>query len=161
MTQKFPLTNWSEKKAFTIKLGAVKKYHIAVFADPNCPWCKGFFEENMDKLNDLEVFVYLAPVLGEDSEKLAAEILSEKDPAAAWTDWVMNENRPKVKATEEAKNIVEDNMELLEKLGIETVPAIYLADGEGPYGFMTAMELISKIEQEGEKEDEGKEPKEL
>lgn len=55
----------------------------------------------------------------------------------------------------------EDNMELLEKLGIETVPAIYLADGEGPYGFMTAMELISKIEQEGEKEDEGKEPKEL
>ena len=100
-------------------------------------------------------------VLGEDSEKLSAEILSEKDPAAAWADWVMNENRPKVKATEEAKNIVEDNMELLEKLGIETVPAIYLADGEGPYGFMTAMELISKIEQEGEKEDEGKEPKEL
>ena len=49
----------------------------------------------------------------------------------------------------------------MEKLGIETVPAIYLADGEGPYGFMTAMELISKIEQEGEKEDEGKEPKEL
>jgi len=109
----------------------------------------------------LEIFVYLAPVLGEDSEKLSAEILSEKDPAAAWADWVMNENRPKVKATEEAKNIVEDNMELLEKLGIETVPAIYLADGEGPYGFMTAMELISKIEQEGEKEDEGKEPKEL
>ena len=134
MTKKFPLTNWSEKKAFTIKLGAVKKYHIAVFADPNCPWCKRFFEENTDKLNDLEIFVYLAPVLGEDSEKLSAEILSE---------------------------IVEDNMELLEKLGIETVPAIYLADGEGPYGFMTAMELISKIEQEGEKEDEGKEPKEL
>lgn len=45
MTKKFPLTNWSEKKAFTIKLGAVKKYHIAVFADPNCPWCKRFFEE--------------------------------------------------------------------------------------------------------------------
>ena len=73
MTKKFPLTNWSEKKAFTIKLGAVKKYHIAVFADPNCPWCKRFFEENTDKLNDLEIFVYLAPVLGEDSEKLAAE----------------------------------------------------------------------------------------
>ena len=72
----------------------------------------------------------MAPVLGEDSEKLAAEILSEKDPAAAWTDWVMNENRPKVKVTEEAKNTVEDNMELLEKLGIETVPAIYLADGK-------------------------------
>ena len=35
MTKKFPLTNWSEKKAFTIKLGAVKKYHIAVFADPS------------------------------------------------------------------------------------------------------------------------------
>ena len=86
MTKKFPLTNWSEKKAFTIKLGAVKKYHIAVFADPNCPWCKRFFEENTDKLNDLEIFVYLAPVLGEDSEKLSAEILSEKDPAAAWAD---------------------------------------------------------------------------
>ena len=108
MTKKFPLTNWSEKKAFMIKLGAVKKYHIAVFADPNCPWCKRFFEENTDKLNDLEIFVYLAPVLGEDSEKLAAEILSEKDPAAAWTDWVMNENRPKVKVTEEAKNTVEE-----------------------------------------------------
>ena len=57
MTKKFPLTNWSEKKAFTIKLGAVKKYHIAVFADPNCPWCKRFFEENMDKLNDLSTWL--------------------------------------------------------------------------------------------------------
>ena len=57
MTKKFPLTNWSEKKAFTIKLGAVKKYHIAVFADPNCPWCKRFFEENTDKLNDLSTWL--------------------------------------------------------------------------------------------------------
>ena len=67
----------------------------------------------------MEIFVYLAPVLGEDSEKLSAEILSEKDPAAAWADWVMNENRPKVKATEEAKNIVEDNMELLENWALK------------------------------------------
>ena len=43
MTKKFPLTNWSEKTAFTNKLGAVQKYHIAVFADLNCPWCKRFF----------------------------------------------------------------------------------------------------------------------
>ena len=28
MTKKFPLTNWSEKKAFTIKLGAVKKLSL-------------------------------------------------------------------------------------------------------------------------------------
>lgn len=161
MAKKFPIEEWSDKKTFTVQLGRFKKYHIAIFVDPKCPWCKRFFEENTDKLNDLEMFVYLNPVLGEESEKLSAEILSAKDPSEAWMNWVMNEVRPNGPVTAEAKDIVESNIELAEKLGIETVPAIYLADGEGPFGFMTAMELISKIEQEGGKEEETHRPLEV
>lgn len=42
--------------------------------------------------------------------------------------------------------VLEDNSRLAEKLKIETVPAIFLEDGAGPFGFMTAMELGEKIQ---------------
>lgn len=138
---------WPTERAVKIKLGD-GRFHIAVFADPNCPWCKRFFEESVTKVNDIEFYCFLNPVLGEDSADLSASIMASKDPGKAWLDWVMEEKKPTAKGSKLQYDMLAENSSLAEALGVETVPGIFLANGKGPYGFMTAMELISKIEQE-------------
>lgn len=138
---------WPTERAIKIKLGN-GRFHVAVFADPNCPWCKRFFEESLTKVNDIEFYCFLDPILGEDSADIAASIMTSKDPAKAWTEWVMEEKKPTALGSKKDYDMIADNAHLAENLGVDTVPGIYLANGKGPFGFMTAMELIGKIEQE-------------
>lgn len=145
----FPMNDWSKKRAFGVLLGERANFHIAVFADPRCVWCKRFFDEVSTKLNDIEIFVYLTPLLGPESREISADILMSEDPAKAWRDWMMNEKRPAHHTSEQAQKILDENLDLHAKLGLQVVPEIFLADGSGPYGYMTALELVSKIEQEG------------
>ncbi len=142
---KFEEKNWPVEQAFTTKLGK-GEYKIAVFADPNCGWCKRLVEETLSKMSNLTVYWFMYPVLGEDSVVKAATILSSRSPSKAWEDWCMNEKAPTGMLKASDMKIIQDNSTLAENLKIETVPAIYLSDGNGPYGFMTAMELIEKIE---------------
>ncbi len=58
----------------------------------------------------------------------------------------MNEEKPKAAAGEALREIVDRNTKLFDELKNETVPAVYLGNGDGPFGFMTALELVSKIE---------------
>lgn len=152
--KEFPMGEWSKKRSFAVLLGKKANYHIVVFADPRCSWCKRFFEEVITKLNDLEIFVYLTPVLGKESRELCVDIMMAKDPAKAWVDWIMEEKRPAHHVSEEAQTVLDENLDLHAKLGLEVVPEIYLANGSGPYGYMTALDLVSKIEQEGGEETE-------
>lgn len=138
---------WPKERAIKIKLGD-GRFHIAVFVDPNCPWCKRFFEESITKVNDVEFYCFMNPVLGDDSTDLSACIMASDDPGKALLDWVMDEKKPTKKGFKKQYDILVENHHLAESLGVETVPAIFLANGKGPFGFMTAMELISKIEQE-------------
>lgn len=143
--EKFDFDAWPTDDSIKIKLGA-GQYKVAVFVDPNCPWCKRFFEEDIDKLTDIDFYVFLTSVLGEESEELSAAIYASKNPHEAWKNWIMNEEKPKAAAGEALREIVDRNTKLFDELKNETVPAVYLGNGDGPFGFMTALELVSKIE---------------
>ncbi|WP_282163514.1 DsbC family protein [Turicimonas muris] len=142
---KFDEKNWPVGHAFTTKLGDGSA-KIAVFADPNCGWCKRLVQETLSKMENLTVYWFFYPVLGEDSVVTSAVILSSKTPNKAWYEWCMDEKAPTGMFKASQMKVLEDNSRLAEKLKIETVPAIFLEDGAGPFGFMTAMELGEKIQ---------------
>lgn len=142
---KFDEKNWPTDHAFTTKLGK-GNYKIAVFADPNCGWCKRFVQETLSKMDDLTVYWFMYPVLGEDSVVKSAVILSSPNPEKVWFDWCMNEKAPTGMFKASQMKVLEDNSRLAEQLKIETVPAVFTDDGAGPFGFMTTMELVSKME---------------
>lgn len=144
--EKFTLEDWPTDQSFTIEIGD-GKFNIAVFIDPNCPWCHRLFEESITKLNDIKIHVFLYPILGEDSVEKSLAILSSKDPGRTLLEFIMDEKELPLRQTERAAMIVDANTALGERLGLESVPAVFLANGEGPFGFMTATELVSKIEQ--------------
>lgn len=142
---KFDEKNWPIENAFTTKLGK-GNYKIAVFIDPNCGWCRRLVEETFSKMDDLTVYWFFYPVLGEDSVVKSAVILSSPTPHKAWFELCMDEKAPVGMFKASQMKVIEANTKLAEMLKIESVPAIFLADGTGPFGFMDAMELISKIE---------------
>lgn len=52
---KFDEKNWPVGHAFTTKLGDGSA-KIAVFADPNCGWCKRLVQETLSKMENLTVY---------------------------------------------------------------------------------------------------------
>lgn len=60
---------------------------MAVFADPNCGYCKRF-ENDLLKVDNVTVHVFVYPILGADSIKKAENIWCAKDKGKVWLDWM-------------------------------------------------------------------------
>ncbi|MDP4623268.1 MAG: DsbC family protein [Hydrogenophaga sp.] len=80
------------KTAFTQVRGNGKR-KLAVFADPNCGYCKRF-EKDLQKLDNVTIHHFLYPILGEDSVTKAKNIWCAKDKAKTWNDWMINGTTP-------------------------------------------------------------------
>lgn len=66
---------------------------VAVFADPNCTFCKRY-EHSIKALSNVTVYTFIIPVLGQKSEEIARAVECSSDPASAWTDWMLRAVRP-------------------------------------------------------------------
>src|SRR5665647_3162947 len=77
------------KDAFTIVRGNGKR-KIAVFEDPNCGYCKRF-ERELQKVDNVTVYMFLYPILGPDSADKARNIWCAKDKGKAWQDWMVRD----------------------------------------------------------------------
>jgi thiol:disulfide interchange protein DsbC len=74
------------KDSFTIVRGNGKR-KLAVFEDPNCGYCKRF-ERELQKVDNVTVYMFLYPILGPDSVVKSRNIWCAKDKGKAWpTGW--------------------------------------------------------------------------
>jgi thiol:disulfide interchange protein DsbC len=87
-----PFDQLPPKTAFTQVRGNGKR-KLAVFADPNCGYCKRF-EKDLQKLDNVTIYHYLYPILGEDSKTKSKNIWCAKDKAKTWNDWMINGATP-------------------------------------------------------------------
>lgn len=79
------------KDAITIVHGNGKR-KMAVFEDPNCGYCKRF-EQDLQKVENVTVYMFLYPVLGADSTEKSKNILCAKAPSEVWGNWMVK-NQP-------------------------------------------------------------------
>jgi len=75
------------KDAFTIVRGNGKR-KIAVFEDPNCGYCRRF-EGDLQKIDNVTVYMFLYPILGPDSIEKSKAIWCGKDKGRIWQDWMV------------------------------------------------------------------------
>lgn len=125
------------KDAFTVVRGNGKR-RIAVFEDPNCPYCK-HFEADLQKINNVTVYMFLYPILGPDSNDKSRNLWCAKDRAGAWMDWML-----RAKAAPDAKCDVAAlarNVEFGRKYRITGTPTMILADGRRVPGAIPAQEI--------------------
>ena len=77
------------KDAFVIVRGKGER-KIAVFEDPNCGYCKRF-ERDLQKVDNVTVYMFLYPILGNDSIEKSKAIWCAKDRGQAWLDWMVRD----------------------------------------------------------------------
>jgi thiol:disulfide interchange protein DsbC len=100
---------------------------IAIFSDPNCPYCKRF-ENDLARLNDLTVHIFMYPVIKPESVALTKSVWCSKDRTKAWNDLMLKEIRPA--APPDCDTPINKILELGKKLGATSTPTWFLENGE-------------------------------
>lgn len=119
------------------------KRQIAVFSDPNCPYCKQL-ETELTKLNDVTIYTFIYPIKTQ-SIAVSKQVFCEKDPALAWSNLIAKGIQPSSKKT--CANPIERNLTLGKSLALNGTPAIIFSNGFKVMGAYPAQE-IEKMWQE-------------
>ena len=115
---------------------------IAVFADPNCGYCKRF-EKDLQQVKDVTVYTFLYPILGGDSPEKSRDIWCAKDNAKVWLDWMLRGVTPVRSMGECDASALQRNTALARKHRVNGTPAIVFEDGKRVPGAMP-LEQIEK-----------------
>jgi thiol:disulfide interchange protein DsbC len=131
------------KDAVVYKVGTGKR-RIAVFADPNCGYCKRF-EKVLQETKDVTVYTFVIPILGGDSPQKSRAIWCSKDNLAAWQNWMLRGEAPvkPMGACDDAA--IERNLALARKAHVNGTPTIVFEDGSRAPGALGAVELDKRM----------------
>jgi thiol:disulfide interchange protein DsbC len=102
------------------------KRRLAVFTDPNCPYCKNL-EKEMVNLTDATVYIFVLPMLPGSEEKAKA-IWCSLDRLSAWEDIMLRAVEPQPKKACDTAAL--DKISTLAKrLKINVTPTMIFEDG--------------------------------
>lgn len=116
---------------------------VAVFADPNCGYCRKF-ERELTGATDVTVYTFLMPILGPDSTAKTRDIWCAKDRTAAWRGWMVDGTAPPKAGASCDTAAIERNLALGRKHRVNGTPAIVFEDGKRVPGAMP----LSQFEQQ-------------
>lgn len=146
------LTEAREKQLYAIDFDALPfdlaiknvkgngKRRLAVFTDPNCPYCKKL-EKEMVNLTNATVYIFVFPILPGSEEKAKA-IWCSPDRLQAWEDQMLRGMEPK--SEQECDTTALTNITMrAKKLGINVTPTLIFEDGVIKPGTLT-LELIEQ-----------------
>ncbi len=113
------------------------KRQIAIFSDPNCPYCKQL-ETELSKLKDVTIYTFIYPIKTQ-SVAVSKQVFCEKDPALAWSNLITKGIQPSTNKS--CANPVERNLSLGKTLGLTGTPAIIFSNGFKVMGAYPAQEI--------------------
>jgi len=100
---------------------------IAIFSDPNCPYCKRL-EEDLAKLDDITVHIFPYAIIKPDSVRQAQAVWCSKDRVKAWNELMFRRVEPR--APTDCDNPVEKLIEFGRGIGARSTPTWFLENGE-------------------------------
>lgn len=120
------------------------KRMIAVFEDPNCGYCKRF-RKTLTEMNDITIYTFMYPILGEDSKTKVKNIWCSSDRAKAWDDWMLNAKVPAAAPSSCSAAANDKVVEIGRKLGVSGTPTVFFTDGTRAPGAIEAKKLEAKL----------------
>ena len=125
---------------------AIKTVHgtgqrrMAVFSDPNCPYCKQL-EAELASLDNITIYTFLLPFLGE-AKPIA--VWCATDRAAAWRR-LMLDGDDSLLNTSSCDHPIGRNLALARQLGVQGTPTLIWADGSRSEGFVGRTVIESRL----------------
>lgn len=127
--------------AIVIKRGTGER-KLVVFEDPNCGPCHSF-EKQLQAVNNVTVYVFLYPILSQDSSVKSLNIWCAQDRAKTWQSWMVSMVAPGNASCEGAAGVLERNVALGGHYRITGTPTLVFADGSR----ISGVPQISVVEQ--------------
>lgn len=131
------------KDAIVWKNGTGKR-KIAVFADPNCGYCKKF-ERDLQAVKDVTVYTFVIPILGGDSPEKSRNLWCAKDNTTTWRNWMLDGNAPARAMGNCDASAIERNLAMAKKYRVTGTPAIVFEDGSRVPGALPAAEVEKRL----------------
>jgi thiol:disulfide interchange protein DsbC len=148
------LTEARAKKLYAVKFDSLPfqyafkevkgdgKRKVAIFTDPNCPFCKRL-EKEMQKVNNVTIYRFILAILPGSPEK-AKDIWCSPNRDKIWRDALLEgKNPPKAKACD--TSALKKVAQLAARLRINGTPAIIFADGSINPGYMPADDIEKEL----------------
>lgn len=118
---------------------------LATFEDPNCGYCKRLARELLT-LDNVTVYVFLYPILSEDSVRKSKQIWCAPDRAKAWNDWMVDGKTPSGRDDCDTSAVTR-NRDYGRRLNISGTPTIFFGDGERVPGAIPIARIEQKLSQ--------------
>ena len=116
---------------------------VAMFADPNCGYCKRF-ERDLLGVSDITVYVFLYPVMGQDSVQKSKAVWCAPDRGKAWIDYMARDMAVPVD-TGCNTAVIDKNLEWGKGKRITGTPTMFFEDGERIPGMIPLAEFEKKL----------------
>ena len=117
---------------------------LAVFADPNCGYCKRF-ERDLRQVKDVTVYTFLLPILGPDSTTKSRNIWCSNDRAKTWNDWMLDGQTPVAFMGTCDTAALQRNTALARKHKVNGTPALVFEDGRRIPGAVKLEQLEKQL----------------
>lgn len=116
---------------------------VAVFSDPNCPYCKQL-ESELAGLDNVTLYTFLVPFQGE-AKPIA--IWCAGDRADAWQRLMLHGDDSALKTDAACDHPIARNLALARQLGVQGTPTLIWADGSRTEGFVGRAVLEARLAQ--------------
>jgi len=116
---------------------------LVMFSDPYCPACQQF-EKELARVDDITIYVFMYPVIHPELAAQSRAIWCSPDRSKAWLDLALRGKRPSANA--DCANPIEKNLALGHRLGVNSTPTLFLANGERLRGGLTSAHLAAALD---------------
>lgn len=122
---------------------------LAVFSDPDCPFCKRV-EGDLAKLDNVTIYMFLYPIesLHPKAPDLSKRIWCSSDKAKAWDDYLQRGIVPTAEAT--CQNPVDKIVEFGRRKGINATPTLVFESGARVPGAISAAQIENYLNRKEE-----------
>ncbi len=115
---------------------------VVVFTDANCSFC-AMLERNLRTAGNVTVYNFIYPIL--NSEAVARNIICSKNPSKSWQDHMLSGAMPPEAVKTCDSSVLNRNIALGRKFGLNATPAILFEDGLFNQGAMSADALDARL----------------
>lgn len=133
--------------AVKVQRGSGKRV-LAMFSDPYCPACRNF-ERQLAQIEDITIYVFMYPVIRPENADHSRAVWCSPDRQKAWLELAAAERAKVPQAAPSCANPVDKIVDLGRKLGVNSTPTLFMANGERFSGGLSAADLRELLDQTG------------
>lgn len=114
---------------------------LAVFTDPDCPYCQRL-ERELSSVSNVTLYIFLFPIpqLHPDAERKARAVWCSADKVKAWDDLMLERKEP-LAAAADCKDPIADIAKLAEQFKIHGTPGLIFPSGRLVPGAIPAQQI--------------------